>query len=171
MAECPDCAEMMKYVDDAKVEADKRGRVSGEPLAEWIGRLPLDVEDRSETDATFWRNQCDARERMGYLEGRHDATLEHIYPLLNDGLKMSVEELRSEIERLEERAASFPKSNRAYVPPYEALAFLLTRIGSWTHARWDQHLRDEYGDEKAQPVIDWLKRLTNVDAFGKKKVK
>lgn len=35
----------------------------------------------------------------------------------------------------------------------EALEFLLTRIGSWTSARWDQHLRHEFGDGRAEPMI------------------
>lgn len=43
-----------------------------------------------------------------------------------------------------------------------ALAFLLTRIGSWTDARWDQHLRHEFGDEFAGPVIIALKRLSRL---------
>lgn len=37
-----------------------------------------------------------------------------------------------------------------------AVAFLLTRIGSWTHARWDQHLRNEVGDEAANEAIEWI---------------
>lgn len=37
-----------------------------------------------------------------------------------------------------------------------ALAFLLVRIGSWTSARWDQHVRDEYGDEVAERLIRLL---------------
>lgn len=41
---------------------------------------------------------------------------------------------------------------------WRMLDFLLTRIGSWTNARWDQHLRYEYGDEKAGPVIDAIRR-------------
>lgn len=36
------------------------------------------------------------------------------------------------------------------------LAFLLTRIGSWTNARFDQHLRDELGDEATDEVMAWL---------------
>lgn len=35
-----------------------------------------------------------------------------------------------------------------------ALAWLLIRIGSWTSARWDQHVSDEFGDE----VTDALRR-------------
>lgn len=38
-----------------------------------------------------------------------------------------------------------------------SLVFLLTRIGSWTNARWDQHLRSRYGDEATNEVIAWLK--------------
>lgn len=33
------------------------------------------------------------------------------------------------------------------------LAFLLNRIGSWTEARWDQHLRHEFGDDIANLMI------------------
>lgn len=36
--------EALGYADLAKAEADKRGRVSGEPLSDWIRRLPLDVD-------------------------------------------------------------------------------------------------------------------------------
>ncbi len=39
----------------------------------------------------------------------------------------------------------------------EAVTWLLTRIGSWTNARWDQHLRFEFGDEIAGPVIEQLR--------------
>lgn len=35
----------------------------------------------------------------------------------------------------------------------EALRFLLDRIGSWTNARWDQHLRHEFGDDRATKMI------------------
>lgn len=37
-----------------------------------------------------------------------------------------------------------------------ALCFLLIRIGSWTNARFDQHLRHEFGDEFADDVMAWL---------------
>jgi len=37
------------------------------------------------------------------------------------------------------------------------LRFLLVRIGSWTSARWDQHLRHEFGDKKTDETIAWLK--------------
>jgi hypothetical protein len=48
---------------------------------------------------------------------------------------------------------------RTSVPPevVELLCFLLTRIGSWTSARWDQHARYEKGDEAADMLIAWLK--------------
>lgn len=39
-----------------------------------------------------------------------------------------------------------------------ALAFLLIRIGSWTSARWDQHVRHEYGDEVADLLINMLEK-------------
>lgn len=38
----------------------------------------------------------------------------------------------------------------------QGLQFLLTRIGSWTESRWDQHLRYQIGDEHAETVIAWL---------------
>lgn len=44
-----------------------------------------------------------------------------------------------------------------------ALAFLLTRIGSWTDARWDQHLRHEFGDEAAGRMIAALKKLSGLE--------
>ena len=47
-----------------------------------------------------------------------------------------------------------------------ALQFLLTRIGSWTHARWDQHLRHEFGDEKAEQAIRWIEATFDVKAFA-----
>lgn len=39
------------------------------------------------------------------------------------------------------------------------LGFLLLRIGGWTQARWDQHLRYEFGDDVAGPVIVWLNSM------------
>jgi hypothetical protein len=56
--------------------------------------------------------------------------------------------------------------------PLTALAFLLTRIGSWTTSRWDQHVRDEFGDE----VADDLRRLLDrssvpLDTFAAQKVR
>lgn len=43
-------------------------------------------------------------------------------------------------------------------PPevWQGLEFLLTRIGSWSNARWDQHLRERLGDEHAESIIRWL---------------
>jgi hypothetical protein len=41
--------------------------------------------------------------------------------------------------------------------PRTALAFLLVRIGSWTAARWDQHVRDEFGDEIADGLVGLMK--------------
>ena len=38
----------------------------------------------------------------------------------------------------------------------EAIIHLFLSIGSWTHSRWDQHLRHEYGDEKTDKVISWF---------------
>ena len=37
-----------------------------------------------------------------------------------------------------------------------ALARLLIRIGSWTSARFDQHIRHELADERADAVLAWL---------------
>jgi hypothetical protein len=44
----------------------------------------------------------------------------------------------------------------------EALGFLLTRIGSWTSARWDQHLRHEVGDAIADKAIEAICRRTGL---------
>lgn len=43
------------------------------------------------------------------------------------------------------------------------LAFLLTRIGSWSYARWDQWLRHEFGDEAADRMIPALKKLSGLE--------
>lgn len=40
--------------------------------------------------------------------------------------------------------------------PDKALEFLLVRIGSWTNARWDQHIRHEMGDQAADDLIRYL---------------
>lgn len=46
------------------------------------------------------------------------------------------------------------------------LRFLLVRIGSWTSARWDQHLRFEFGDKKTDETIAWLRESGfDVDAM------
>jgi hypothetical protein len=47
-----------------------------------------------------------------------------------------------------------------------AVAFLLTRIGSWTNARWDQHLRHEIGDAAADAAIRWIAETFRVKEFG-----
>jgi hypothetical protein len=52
--------------------------------------------------------------------------------------------------------AQEPSAKMTDDTPRHMLDFLLTRIGSWTNARWDQHLRDEYGDEKTDLFIAWL---------------
>lgn len=49
------------------------------------------------------------------------------------------------------------QSNNLTSRQTDALELLLTRIGSWTTARWDQHLRNEVGDEDANAIIAWLK--------------
>lgn len=38
----------------------------------------------------------------------------------------------------------------------QGLVFLLTRIASWTNARWDQHLRERYGDKATDEIIEWI---------------
>lgn len=47
-----------------------------------------------------------------------------------------------------------------------ALAWLLTRIGSWTHARWDQHVRHEFGDEIADALVHSLRDVP-LEQLGK----
>jgi hypothetical protein len=63
-----------------------------------------------------------------------------------------------------ERAAAQDVANEGNYEPGEAtpaqmLKFLLVRIGSWTSARWDQHLRFEFGDDATNRFIEWLKPL------------
>ena len=43
--------------------------------------------------------------------------------------------------------------------PIGRLLWLLVRIGSWTDARWDQHLRDEFGDMDADETIEVFSKL------------
>jgi hypothetical protein len=38
----------------------------------------------------------------------------------------------------------------------DAVFYLLTQIGSWTEARWDQHLRYIICDEEADAIIAWM---------------
>lgn len=52
---------------------------------------------------------------------------------------------------------------RRKVTPRKMLALLLLRIGSWTNARYDQHLRFEFGDENAEKFLRWLKSAIGVD--------
>ena len=39
---------------------------------------------------------------------------------------------------------------------HDDLRWILDRIGSWTNARWDQHLRSEFGDERANAVMEMV---------------
>ena len=78
----------------------------------------------------------------GVLQVMKDAA--HV--LVRDGYSAIPSDLREAIRTVEAMA--------------EALQFLLPRIGSWTNARWDQHLRYEFGDERAGPMI------TALTAFG-----
>ena len=38
-----------------------------------------------------------------------------------------------------------------------AVLTLLQRIGSWTNARWDQHLMYDVGDEDTRVIIKWAR--------------
>lgn len=49
-----DCKMLMKYIDDAKKEAQVRGRVTGEPLADWIASLPENPWEGSEDSKSEW---------------------------------------------------------------------------------------------------------------------
>jgi hypothetical protein len=42
--------------------------------------------------------------------------------------------------------------------PEKALAWLLERIGSWSNARFDQHLRYNFGDQATEDFLTWLDR-------------
>lgn len=76
--------------------------------------------------------------------------------------------VREEVKAVLELEAKVFNETVGSVKP--ALQFLLTRIGSWTAARWDQHLRDQYGDEKADPMIAALESLFNIQDYGNQKV-
>jgi hypothetical protein len=41
--------------------------------------------------------------------------------------------------------------------PQMILDWLLTRVGSWTSARFDQHARHEFGDEATDRFLAWLR--------------
>lgn len=70
------------------------------------------------------------------------------------------------IKRMPGVGRNIPHGTKLYATPQqpagvdedaaEALRFLLTRIGSWTNARWDQHLRHEFGDDRAGRMITAL---------------
>ena len=55
---------------------------------------------------------------------------------------------------------------RDVVETKHAIRFLLTRIGSWTHARWDQHLRHEVGDDRAKIAIDYIEEVFSVKEYA-----
>ncbi len=42
------------------------------------------------------------------------------------------------------------------IAPQKALEWLLNRVGSWTSARFDQHARNEFGDEATDRLLSWL---------------
>lgn len=42
----------------------------------------------------------------------------------------------------------------------EALLWLLMRVGSWTNARWDAHIRHEFGDAIADEVMEAVSEIT-----------
>lgn len=49
------------------------------------------------------------------------------------------------------------------------LAYLLESIAGWTTSRWDQHLRNEVGDEDADRLIQWLEEKGVKPYRGKEK--
>lgn len=46
-----------------------------------------------------------------------------------------------------------------------ALEDLLVKIGSWTPARWDQHLRYDVGDADTDAIVLWF-RYHGMNPFG-----
>ena len=70
-----------------------------------------------------------------------------------------IHDLRKRVRELEVPASRDIASDKPQVPEYvrEAIIHLFLGIGSWTHSRWDQHLRNEYGDEITDKVIRWMK--------------
>lgn len=49
-----------------------------------------------------------------------------------------------------------PRQPCGFCAARTALAFLLTRIGSWTNATWKQHVQHEYGDAVAGLLVGML---------------
>jgi hypothetical protein len=45
----------------------------------------------------------------------------------------------------------------------EAICRILNRVGSWTTARFDQHLRYDVGDEDANEILSFLDREAHVE--------
>ena len=64
---------------------------------------------------------------------------------MTDG-EMKMYRAREEVKAVLELEAKVFNETVGSVKP--ALQFLMTRIGSWTNARWDQHLRDQFGMRK-----------------------
>lgn len=95
------------------------------------------------------------RRLLGFLEDPHPGLM-----TWNEAIADELRALANVAPRSKEEKASM-----------EPLAFLLTRIGSWTPARWDQHLRHEFGDERAQVAIDYLEKLCGAKEYGERRVK
>lgn len=57
--------------------------------------------------------------------------------------------------------------------PERLLAWMLVRVGSLTHARFDQHLRHEFGDQATNDLLEWLKRhcYTDVEAMANERTR
>lgn len=67
--------------------------------------------------------------------------------------------LLSMVKDLRKRVAELQSLEDEKIVPEDvrdAIIHLFLRIGSWTNARWEQHLRNEYGDEKTDRIIKWL---------------
>lgn len=63
------------------------------------------------------------------------------------------------IQDLQKRVVELEKLESEKVVPEDvrdALIHLFLSIGSWTNNRWDQHLRNEYGDNKTDRIVRWL---------------
>lgn len=61
------------------------------------------------------------------------------------------------IDRLQKRLEPMLHSANDQDSPQKILEWLLTRVGSWTSARFDQHARHEFGDEATNRFLAWLR--------------
>lgn len=72
-----------------------------------------------------------------------------------------IRDLHTRVDELERGRKAIPEEVQ------DCFSYLFLRIGNWTHSRWDQHLRHEYGDEKTNRFITWLINEGYLKSFPK----